>query len=134
MAKAQLRSSEKFLILGLLTGIFISGILAILITSININSSNLTNTYTRAQVRSNTNPVVCIEGSNVSSLLIKININLASIEELDSLPGIGEIKAKSIISFREKYGDLKETSELLYVPGISDNIFQQLCAMITVNQ
>ncbi len=62
-----------------------------------------------------------------------ININTATLEELDSLPGIGEAKAKSIIEFRNKNGSFHSYEDLLYVPGIGDAILQQIKQYISVN-
>lgn len=69
-----------------------------------------------------------------SSLLAdegKINLNTASLDELDQLPGIGPSKAESIIDFRLKYGQFEEISELLFVPGIGQNLFENIQELIT---
>lgn len=47
-----------------------------------------------------------------------ININTATISELNSLPGLGEKTAKGIIEYREKHGRIKNLDELLKVKGI----------------
>jgi competence protein ComEA len=71
--------------------------------------------------------------SAVSTLDKKVNLNNSTIEELNSLPGIGEVKAKNIIDFREKYGNFVKVDDLLFVPGIGDNLFQQICNLVGVN-
>jgi competence protein ComEA len=53
-------------------------------------------------------------------LLLALNLNTASVQELDALPGIGPVLAKRIIEFREKKGGFKRVEELLAVPGISE--------------
>ncbi len=62
----------------------------------------------------------------------KLNINTASVEELDTLPGIGIEKAKSIVDFREKNGKFVSIDDLLYVPGIGQVILDQIKDKITV--
>ena len=61
----------------------------------------------------------------------KININTATIEELMTLSGIGESKAKSIIKYREE-NPFKTIEDLKNVTGIGDNLFAQIKENITV--
>ena len=61
----------------------------------------------------------------------KININTATLEELMTLSGIGESKAKSIIKYREEY-PFKTIEDLKNVTGIGDNLFAQIKENITV--
>ena len=68
--------------------------------------------------------------SSVSSSLI--NINIASIEELTTLPGIGESKAQNIINYREENGYFKAIDEIKNVNGIGEATFDQLKKYITV--
>ena len=70
-------------------------------------------------------------GSNDSELKI-VNINLASAQELASLPGIGEIIAQDIISYREKYGLFKSKEELKNVKGIGDKKFEKVKELISI--
>ncbi len=62
----------------------------------------------------------------------KININTASLEELKTLSGIGEAKAKSIIEYRTKNGNFKSIEDLLNVSGISETIYAKIKENITV--
>lgn len=64
----------------------------------------------------NTTPVV--QASVKSSE--KININTATLEELASLPGIGETLAERIIDYRDEVGSLYSIYELEAVSGIGD--------------
>ena len=61
----------------------------------------------------------------------KININTASLEELMTLPGIGESKAKSIIKYRDNT-PFKTIDDLKNIQGIGDNLFAQIKENITV--
>ncbi|MBM6619230.1 helix-hairpin-helix domain-containing protein [Bacillus suaedaesalsae] len=61
-----------------------------------------------------------------------ININSATVEQLDSLPGIGPSKAEAIISFREENGKFKAVDDLVNVPGIGEKSLDSLREHITV--
>lgn len=56
----------------------------------------------------------------------KININTATKEELNTLPGIGSSRAKSIIEYREKVNGFKEIDELKKVEGIGEELFAKI--------
>ncbi len=62
----------------------------------------------------------------------KININTASLTELQELPRIGEKIAQRIIDFRKENGKFKSTTDLLKVKGIGEKIFASLKDRITV--
>jgi len=61
-----------------------------------------------------------------------ININTASPEELERLPGIGKALAARIVAHRKLYGRFRRTEHLLVVQGISDRRFQAMRDLITV--
>lgn len=61
-----------------------------------------------------------------------ININKATSEQLQSLPGIGASKAESIISYREENGPFKRVEDLINVSGIGEKSFEQLKDKITI--
>jgi comEA protein len=64
----------------------------------------------------------------------KININTASLVELQKLPRIGEKVAQRIIDFRKKNGKFKKTEELMKVKGIGEKMFNRLKDLITVGE
>ncbi|UPQ85744.1 helix-hairpin-helix domain-containing protein [Ignavigranum ruoffiae] len=61
-----------------------------------------------------------------------ININLAEVEELQTLKGIGPAKAQAIVSFREENGAFESIESIKDVPGIGPKIFENIKAMIVV--
>lgn len=62
----------------------------------------------------------------------RININTATIEDLERLPGIGKGLAERIIDHRESFGPFRRTEHLIIVRGISDRRFRALRDLITV--
>lgn len=62
----------------------------------------------------------------------KVNINTATLEELDSLPGIGESTAQKILDDRSTHGSFKTIEDLKRVSGIGDKKFENLVEYICV--
>lgn len=53
----------------------------------------------------------------------KLSINSASIEELKSLKGVGEVMAARIIAYRNEHGGFSKLEDLKNVKGIGDKVF-----------
>ena len=62
----------------------------------------------------------------------KININKASSSELQTLPGIGAVKAQSIIDYRESVGTIKSVDELTNITGIGAKTVDKLRDMVDI--
>ena len=62
----------------------------------------------------------------------KININKATSEELQELPGIGPSKADAIVQKREELGSFQTIEDLKEVTGIGEKTFEKLRESITV--
>lgn len=63
----------------------------------------------------------------------KININLAEINELEELPGVGEATANKIIKYRDENGSFKSIEEIKNVNGIGDKKYEDLKDLISIN-
>lgn len=62
----------------------------------------------------------------------QININTATAEELDELPGIGPVKAAAIVAWRDEHGAFRYPEELILVPGIGEKTLLRFLDQITV--
>ncbi len=62
-----------------------------------------------------------------------INLNTASAQELQTLPGIGPKLAARIIEHRQKHGPFKRPQDLLIVRGISAKRFRPIAHLIVVH-
>ncbi|MDL1957299.1 MAG: ComEA family DNA-binding protein [Candidatus Desulfofervidus auxilii] len=64
----------------------------------------------------------------------KIDINTATIEQLESLPGIGPVIAKRIIDYRKKYGPFKKIEDIMQIKGIGRKRFEKIKDLITIKK
>lgn len=62
----------------------------------------------------------------------RINVNTATLNDLMSLPGIGEKRAESILKLRDSKGSFQTVEELLEAEGIKEGIFEQIKDFIKV--
>ncbi len=62
-----------------------------------------------------------------------VNINTATLEELQTLPGIGATRAQQIIDYRQAHSGFKSIDELQNITGIGPATFEKLKDMVTVN-
>jgi competence protein ComEA len=62
----------------------------------------------------------------------KVNLNTATLTQLDALPGVGPALAQRILDYRAQHGDFRSVDDLRHVPGIGDAKFAQLKDLVTV--
>ena len=62
----------------------------------------------------------------------QININIASGQQLETLPGIGTVRAQAIIAYREQHGPFHAIEEITDVPGIGPGLYDNMQHLITV--
>ena len=61
-----------------------------------------------------------------------VNLNTASVTQLETLPGIGKSTAERILEYREKSGGFKKIEDLMNVRGIGEKSFLKLKPLVTV--
>ena len=62
----------------------------------------------------------------------RININTATVDELNSISGIGSSKAENIVKYREENGNFEKVEDLLNVHGIERKKLESISEYITV--
>lgn len=85
-----------------------------------------------SDAKDNTSSNNTTPNSNTPDKNTKININTASLEELETLSGIGESKAKAIIEYREEVGKFEKIEDIKNVSGIGDSAYEKIKNFITV--
>jgi competence protein ComEA len=71
-------------------------------------------------------------GTPTPTVTLPININTASLEELDALPYIGQVRGAEIIAYRQAHGPFKRIEDIMKVYGITQEIFDRIKDLITV--
>jgi comEA protein len=63
----------------------------------------------------------------------RLNINTASTEELESLPGIGPVMATRIVEYREQHGPFTRPEDLMIIEGMGEKKYRALADVIRVD-
>ena len=110
----------------------------IIYTKEEVKNSNIVNTVIKEVDKECVCPNIQNDGcindgitSNIGENTGLININTASKDELLTIPGIGESKAKAIISYRETNGKFKKIEDIQNVDGIGSKLYEEIKAYIT---
>jgi len=61
-----------------------------------------------------------------------VNLNTATIDQLEELPGVGPATAQRILDYRQKNGSFKKVEDLMNVKGIGEKSFLKLKPLIVV--
>lgn len=71
-----------------------------------------------------------LSGQRIDAQLV--NINTADAKELMTLPGIGKVRASSIIEYRREKGSFEKIEDIMKVKGIKTGIFSKISSLICV--
>ena len=80
----------------------------------------------------NADPDAAIFAENTDYADELININTASQSELETLPGIGPVKAKAILEYRRSYKGFVALDEIMEVRGIGPSTYEKIKDRITL--
>jgi competence protein ComEA len=69
-----------------------------------------------------------------SIALARVDINTANESELEQISGVGPVKAKSIVEYRQKHGAFKALSDLEKVPGFAATTVEKVRATLTIEE
>lgn len=74
------------------------------------------------------------EISSVSTKTIApcVNLNIATLEDLIKLPGVGDVIARRIIDYRGTHGRFRRPEEIIIIEGFSEKKYQAIADMVCV--
>lgn len=120
-------------LLGILTAVFAAFTLGLFLGR-NQNQSTISvsvpASMQTAPIQMPTQPTEPIE--TVPTIQFPININTASREAFQLLPGIGDTLAQRILRYREEHGDFPSVEALMNVEGIGEKTLEDILDLITI--
>jgi len=66
----------------------------------------------------------------IEEIVTRVDINQATQEELEMLPGIGPVLASRIVEYRRKYGEFRRAEDLLKIDGMSKKVIGQILDLV----
>ena len=83
-------------------------------------------------VGSSKSAMVGSSGPSASTAPGKLDLNAATVEELETLPGIGSVRAEAIVEHRNMHGPFQRVDDLVEVSGIGDGVLGSIRHLIEV--
>jgi competence protein ComEA len=83
----------------------------------------------RAQAQTTAKPKA---GAAAKPAATPVNLNTATVAELETLPGVGPATAARIVEYRQKNGGFKKIEELMNVRGVGEKSFLKIKDLLTV--
>ena len=80
----------------------------------------------------NTPEPSAVQPSEASSRRQCVNLNTATAEELERLPGIGEVMARKVIEYREQNGPFRRPEEIIIIDGFSERKYRAIADVVCV--
>ena len=101
------------------------------VTSVNLAARVGDGEVVRIPARSTSVPTQPAAGTATAAA--RVNINTASMADLERLPGIGPVLSERIVAYREANGPFTSLDQIAEVDGISTGLLEQLRPMITLD-
>jgi len=78
-------------------------------------------------------PVLAADGTESAAVAQSmVNLNTAGVEELQVLPGVGEVTAERILAYREENGAFTKIADLTEVRGIGAKTLEKIRPMVVI--
>lgn len=124
---------------GLMAGMIVLGVILLVFQIASERSANLHTIGRIDRISKLTDRTVPVKGEEHEEpedapgfgSLPKLNVNTATLAQLDALPGIGKVMAERIIELRKTKGELKSLAELKEIKGVSPKKYAELARVLT---
>lgn len=108
-----------------LTLCFLLGLLGFFLGRRSVDGTLLSTQHpTPSEAQSRSLPVEASDAARQTTE--RVELNRATLEELMTLPGIGEVRAQRILDYRAANGPFRQAAELMNVSGIGEGIYEKL--------
>lgn len=78
--------------------------------------------------------VAGVEPGGAPEVAGRLDLNRATAEELQAIPGIGPVIAQRIVAYRNEHGAFREPEELMEVPGVGEKTFARIAPLVTAGR
>lgn len=99
--------------------------------TLNITAESRTTVFTQTETCTITDEIITTEQEK-TDMILPLELNSATKEQLEQLPGIGAVLAERIVSYRTALGGFTNREQLLNVDGIGEKTFSSLFEMVYI--